>query len=131
MSNCYCILLRRASRRVTSLYDDALAPIGINLAQFSLLRNIRRAEPISLTDLGQRTELDRSTVSRNVKVLEKMELVVVANSQDQRETAVGLSDKGRQVLAEGAPLWDGVQAAIEAKLGDDASGQLKALLQTL
>ncbi len=131
MSNCYCILLRRASRRVTSLYDDALAPIGINLAQFSLLRNIQRAEPISLTDLGQRTELDRSTVSRNVKVLEKMELVVMANSQDQRETAVGLSDKGRQILAEGAPLWDGVQAAIEAKLGDDASGQLKALLQTL
>ncbi len=131
MSNCYCILLRRASRRVTSLYDDALAPIGINLAQFSLLRNIQRVEPISLTDLGQRTELDRSTVSRNVKVLEKMELVVVANSQDQRETAVGLSDKGRQILAEGAPLWDGVQAVIEAKLGDDASGQLKALLQTL
>ncbi|MBM3095387.1 MarR family transcriptional regulator [Ensifer sp. T173] len=131
MSYCYCILLRKASRRVTSLYDDALAPIGVNLAQFSLLRNIQRAEPISLTDLGQRTELDRSTVSRNVKVLEKMELVVMVSGQDQRESAVELSAKGRQVLRDGAPLWDGVQTAIEAKLGDKASAQLTALLQAL
>lgn len=131
MAHCYCILLRKASRRVTSLYDEALAPIGVNLAQFSLLRNIQRAEPISLTDLGQRTELDRSTVSRNVKVLEKMELVAMTNGQDQRESAVKLSDKGRRVLADGAPLWDGVQAEIETKLGNEASAQLTALLQAL
>lgn len=131
MANCYCILLRKASRRVTALYDEALTPIGVNLAQFSLLRNIQRAEPISLTDLGQRTELDRSTVSRNVKVLEKMGLVAMTSGQDHRETAVKLSDKGRQTLMEGAPLWDGVQAAIETKLGNEASAQLAALLQTL
>lgn len=131
MAHCYCILLRKASRRVTSLYDEALAPIGVNLAQFSLLRNIQRAEPISLTDLGQRTELDRSTVSRNVKVLEKMELVALINGQDQRESVVKLSDKGRRALADGAPLWDGVQAEIETKLGNEASAQLTTLLQAL
>lgn len=67
---CYCIVLRRASRRLTAIYDAALAPLGVNLAQFSLLRTIRRTEPVSLTRLGHETELDRSTVGRNVRVLE-------------------------------------------------------------
>ena len=124
-------MLRKASRKVTSLYDDALAPLGINIAQFSLLRNIQRAEPISLTELGHRMELDRSTVSRNVKVLEKMTLVAMQSGQDQRESVVALSDAGRQILRDGAPLWDGVQVAIEDKLGDKATAQLTALLHAI
>lgn len=59
---CHCIVLRKASRRVSSYYDEALAPLGVNIAQFSLLRNIDRMAPVSLTDLGMRVELDRSTV---------------------------------------------------------------------
>jgi len=124
-------MLRKASRKVTSLYDDALAPLGINIAQFSLLRNIQRAEPISLTELGNRMELDRSTVSRNVKVLEKMTLVAMQSGQDQRESVVALSDAGRQILRDGAPLWDGVQVAIEDKLGEKATAQLTALLHAI
>ena len=58
---CICIAVRKASRRLTARYDEALAPVGINLAQFSLLRNIRRHGPVSLTRLGELTELDRSS----------------------------------------------------------------------
>ena len=131
MSGCYCALLRKATRRVTSLYDDALQPIGINLAQFSLLRHIERDEPISMTELGRKIELERSTVSRNVKVLEGMGLVETGSGKDQREAVVELTENGRRVLEDGAPLWQGAQDRIEARLGTDAAAQLKELLQTL
>lgn len=131
MSRCYCALLRKATRRVTSLYDDALQPVGINLAQFSLLRHIERGEPISMTELGRKTELERSTVSRNVKVLEGMGLAATASGKDQREAVVELTKSGRRILKDGAPLWQAAQDQIEARLGEDAAAQLKELLQTL
>ncbi|WP_104665228.1 MarR family winged helix-turn-helix transcriptional regulator [Ensifer adhaerens] len=131
MSRCYCALLRKATRRVTSVYDDALQPIGLNLAQFSLLRHIARDEPISMTELARKIELERSTVSRNVKVLEGMGLAAVGGGKDQREAIVGLTENGHRILIDGAPLWQGAQDKIEARLGTDATAQLEDLLLAL
>jgi DNA-binding MarR family transcriptional regulator len=130
MTECYCTLLRTAARKATSLYDDALAPLGINIAQFSLLRRIARHAPISLTELGKLCELDRSTVGRNTKLLERMGLVKTVPSRDQREATLMLTEQGNGVLRDGAALWEQAQVAIEAALGIDAQ-RLKALLQTL
>lgn len=126
-SECYCVLLRKASRKVSSLYDGALKPLGINVAQFSLLRNIRRAEPISLTDLASRLELDRSTVGRNVRVLEKRKLVVLVPGEDQRETLLRLTDVAHRLLEQGAPLWEATQQRMEAAMGADLLQGLRRL----
>lgn len=127
---CYCVALRKASRKVTSLYDAALEPIGVNVAQFSLLRTIERAAPVSLTELGRMTELDRSTVGRNVRLLQRLGLVRVAPGADQREATVALAEPGRDVLRRGAPLWDEAQRKIESCLGP-AAAQLRTLLLAL
>lgn len=74
---CYCDVLRAATRKTTAIYDAALAPAGVNLAQFSLLRKIQRAGSVSLSELGRLAALDRSTIGRNVRVLQRMELVRV------------------------------------------------------
>lgn len=133
MSNdtCHCILLRKATRKVSSYYDEALAPLGVNIGQFSLLRNIRRMEPVSLTDLAHKVELDRSTVGRNAKVLERMELIAIGHGEDQREAVLTIAPKGREILEKGAPLWDGVQDDIEARLGREKAQQLQDLLAEL
>ncbi|MBO0139896.1 MarR family transcriptional regulator [Agrobacterium sp. Ap1] len=133
MSNdtCHCILLRKATRKVSSYYDEALAPLGVNIGQFSLLRNIRRMEPVSLTDLAHKVELDRSTVGRNAKVLERMELIAIGHGEDQREAVLTIAPKGREILEQGAPLWDGVQDDIEARLGQEKARQLQDLLAEL
>jgi DNA-binding MarR family transcriptional regulator len=131
LDTCHCILLRRASRKVSSYYDEALAPLGVNIGQFSLLRNIRSMQPVSLTDLALRVELDRSTVGRNTKVLERMGLVATGLGEDQREAQLSLSDSGHALLTEGAPLWDSVQANIEERLGRDKTQQLQELLNAL
>jgi len=133
MSNdtCHCILLRKATRKVSSYYDEALAPLGVNIGQFSLLRNIRRMEPVSLTDLAHKVELDRSTVGRNAKVLERMELIAIGHGEDQREAVLTIAPKGHEILEKGAPLWDGVQDDIEARLGHEKARQLQDLLAEL
>ncbi|CDZ48463.1 MarR family winged helix-turn-helix transcriptional regulator [Neorhizobium galegae] len=128
---CHCILLRKASRKVSSYYDEALAPLGVNIGQFSLLRNINRLAPISLTDLAVQVELDRSTVGRNAKVLERMGLVAIGHGEDQREAMLTVAPQGHAILKQGAPLWDGVQADIEARLGAEKTRQLQELLAAL
>ena len=128
---CICILLRQAARKSSAVYDEALAPIGINIAQFSLLRKISRAGSISLTELAQKAELDRSTMGRNAKVLQRMGLIEPAASDDHRETSVTLTDAGRDIVERGAPLWDKAQDEIEARLGDEGVEQLQALLRAI
>ncbi|MFK3691238.1 MarR family winged helix-turn-helix transcriptional regulator [Agrobacterium tumefaciens] len=130
-SHCHCILLRKASRKVSSYYDEALAPLGVNIAQFSLLRNINRTAPVSLTDLAARVELDRSTVGRNAKVLARMGLVAIGHGEDQREAMLSVTEEGHAILEAGAPLWDRVQDDIEARLGPEKTAQLQQLLEAL
>jgi len=115
--SCYCISLRKVSRRLTAVYDEALAPLGITVSQFSQLRNIKRLQPVSLTELAEVLELDRSTVGRNTKVLQRMGLVAItASAEDQRETTLTLTDEALALLKRATPIWNQVQERIEAKL---------------
>jgi len=130
MSNpCFCILLRQAARKSSSVYDRALAPLGINVAQFSLLRKIARAQSISLTELARLADLDRSTMGRNAKVLQRMDLIEQTSGEDHRETHIALTSTGRDLVERGAPLWDQAQEEIEAKLGSEGVEQLLTLLR--
>jgi len=130
-STCYCVVARTAARKTTALYDALLEPAGVTLAQFSLLRKIDRAGTASLTKLGQLTELDRSTIGRNVKALERLQLVRAALAKDQREAAVQLTRAGKRALKIGAPLWEEAQRRVEAALGDAGVAQLQTLALNL
>ena len=111
-SPCHCVQLRKATRKIGARYDAALEPLGINIAQFSLLRTVQRRQPISLTDLGRHLELDRSTMGRNVRVVEKLGLVELGRGKDQREAMVSLSERGSEVLRAAEPLWERCQDEI-------------------
>jgi DNA-binding MarR family transcriptional regulator len=131
MSDCYCISLRTAARKVSALYDDALAPAGINIGQLSMLRRIEKSSPLSLTELGHLSDLDRSTVGRNAKVLERMHLVQAVAGEDQREAALTLTAEGTKTLAEAAPLWERAQATIERAMDGGEAARLLTLLKAL
>lgn len=131
MTSCICIDLRKASRRLTGFYDEALAPAGVNIAQFSLLRKLRRHGAVSLSVLADLVELDRSTLGRNLRVLEKMGLVTLGPGKDQRESVAELTPSGQMTLSEGDPLWDRAQADIATRIGADGVRQLQALLGAL
>ena len=130
-THCLCTKLRRASRGVTRLYDDALAPVGLNAAQFSLLRNLQRLGQSSITCLAEAMGLDRSTLGRNLKVVQGMGLVDCGEGSDQRSRQVALSEAGQRLLEQGAPLWEQAQQALAKRLGADKRAQLMRLLDDL
>lgn len=132
MNDCYCARLRAATRRIGAVYDEALTPLGINVAQYALMSIIQRQQPLSLTELGNASELERSTVGRNVRVLERAGLVEVGRGEgDVRETAVNLSSRGAEVMLLARPRWEACQQAIEARLGADKIDALNALLDAI
>jgi DNA-binding MarR family transcriptional regulator len=132
MSTCYCISLRTAARKTSAIYDEALESFGINIAQYSLMRRIESAGRISLTELARLTELDRSTVGRNAKVLERMALVASITGRDHREATLELTGLGRKALADSRSAWETAQARIETLLGGpDGTTRLNDLLQAL
>lgn len=128
---CICTALRQASRKITARYDEALAPAGVNIAQFSLLRKLRRHGAMSLTALAELVELDRSTLGRNLRVLEKMGLVELKAGTDQRQAVAGLTEIGHRTLLTGDPLWDRAQAEMADSIGADGVKQLTALIGAL
>lgn len=132
MSPCHCTRLRSAARKVASVYDEALAPLGLSVAQYSLMRTIERRQPVSFTELGQLAQLDRSTVSRNVRVLDRRGLVEMTRSDDDhREAAVSLSARGADLMVEAMPLWEACQHKIETRLGPDRMNALNDVLHAL
>jgi DNA-binding MarR family transcriptional regulator len=129
--SCYCTMARSAARRITALYDETLAPTGVNVAQFALLKVLEQQGEIALTQLGDLLELDRSTIGRNVRVMEKMSLLVLKKGADQRVTTADLTKKGRRICNAGTTLWDKAQSRITRKLGRKQAFELRALLGAL
>ncbi|HSX72498.1 MAG TPA: MarR family winged helix-turn-helix transcriptional regulator [Pseudomonas sp.] len=130
-TQCLCTKLRRASRGVTRIYDEALADVGLNAAQFGLLRHLQRLDQPSISTLAEAMGLDRSTLGRNLRVVEGMGLVQLGSGADQRSRQVLLSEAGRQVLERGAPLWERAQQALALRLGADKRAELMRLLDDL
>lgn len=130
-TQCLCTKLRRASRGVTRLYDEALADVGLNAAQFSLLRYLQRLGQPSISALAEAMGLDRSTLGRNLRVVEGRGLLQLGGGSDQRSRQVALTDAGVRVLEQGAPLWERAQQELALRLGADKRAELMALLDDL
>ena len=132
MTPCFCTNLRLAARRLTAVYDAALAPLGINIGQYFLMRTVGDRRSTSLTELGRSAELDRSTVGRNVRVLERLGLVEAARgTADHREALVCLTPAGVLLLQQAQPLWDDAQSVTASRLGDDKLVALQAALAAI
>ena len=110
--------LRRATRAVSALYDDAMRPIGLRHSQFGLLVALALAEEANVSKLAGLLELDRTTMTRNLGPLERRGLVASGATDDARNRVLRLTEKGRDVLATALPIWARVQARIVGGLGD-------------
>jgi DNA-binding MarR family transcriptional regulator len=126
---CACNQLRRATRSITRLYDAAMAPAGLKVTQLPILVGLGSAGELPVTTLAEALALDRTTLTRNLKVLEERGLVSVAeDDEDARVRLVSLTEKGSQALAGALGSWKGVQDAVEAQFGSD---RLRALYRDL
>ncbi len=126
--NCACFNLRKAARAVTQLYDNILRPTGLRATQFSLLVATSLSGPITVTRLAEMGVIDRTTLTRNFKPLEKRGLIEVALGEDRRTRVVRLTRRGKEALRKALPLWKKGQAHIIRELGMERWSALKANL---
>ena len=117
---CLCANARRAALALTSVYDEALAPHGLKVTQFSLLHAIQRRERPNLAALAEATGLDRSTLGRNLRVLEAAGVVVLTPGEDQRDTVATLTAAGAATLRAATKAWRRLQERLSGALGEDA-----------
>jgi DNA-binding MarR family transcriptional regulator len=117
---CLCTGLRQAAQGMTEIYDEALAPSGLKITMFRVIRRLSDAGEPTITELAAIVDLDRSSLGRNLKVLEREGLVALGEGEDERSKAVRLTTKGKTALAEATPLWLGVQRRMKAKLSTEA-----------
>ena len=121
---CACYNLRRAARATTRLYDDFLRPGGLRSTQYSMLVATRLQGPVTLTKLAEMTVTERTTLSRNLTILEKKGLIVIEPGKDRRERQVSITELGLEVLTAAIPLWEAAQGHIEQGLGGDRMDSL-------
>jgi len=128
-SSCNCTALRKASRRISHLYDSALEPCGLRTTQRSILIQIARSGAPSLGELAEALVMDRGALTHNLKPLERDGLLEInVDPQDRRNRQVELTAKGRRKLEESARLWKGAQDGFETAFGAAKSAALREAL---
>ncbi len=109
--------LRRATRAVSRIYDEALAPSGLRGTQFSLLIALSFFKEAPLLRVAEELGLDRTTLTRNLQPLERAGLVASSPGKDQRVRLLRLTDAGQRALQRAYPLWEEAQAKVTKALG--------------
>ena len=121
--------LRKASRRVSQIYDRSLEPLGLTVTQYSLLSYLHAFDGISIGMLADKLVMDPTTLTRNVRPLERQGYVVLApDPNDRRSRCLHLTGSGRSILSQAKPAWARAQRHIDKALGDAGVPQLNATL---
>jgi DNA-binding MarR family transcriptional regulator len=128
---CVCYNVRKAARLVTQFYDTALEPSGLLGTQFVLLGAIGRAGAANLTRLAQSIGMDRTTLTRNLKPLERLGYVEMDAGLDRRTHIVRLTEQGRQAMTAALPFWQQAQTALVSRFGQERTAALLNELQAL
>lgn len=130
-ATCMGMHVRRASRIVTQVYDAALRPVGLGVNQFMLLSAIHLMGSAQITHLAQELFTDQTTLTRNLKLLEKRGLVTISPGEDRRVKLASLTAEGESTLAQALPLWEQAQANVREHLGQQKWQTLLSLLSEM
>ncbi len=123
-AECCCFNLRKVTRAVTQFYDRHLEPADIRATQFTLLLTLTSSSGKTLTDMAEGLVMDRTTLTRNLKPLEKAGLITTTKLPDRRTKGYVLTEKGTQAIEKGVPLWRKAQQQIVGQLGNAQYAQL-------
>ncbi|WP_374447688.1 MarR family winged helix-turn-helix transcriptional regulator [Stella sp.] len=116
---CLCLHVQRAARALARRFDEALRPVGLTNGQFSLLMALNRPAPATMREVTAVLAMDRTTLTANLKPLERRGLVAVAaDPADRRSRRLALTADGRAALAAAVPIWRRVHGTIEDRLAD-------------
>ncbi|HET9532224.1 MAG TPA: MarR family winged helix-turn-helix transcriptional regulator [Blastocatellia bacterium] len=116
---CMCASIRRVSRSLTQLYDEALRPAGLRATQFTLLQALSRKGEMTQGQLGQMLAIDSTTLTRTLEILSRDGWIQARRGEDRRERLLQLSPAGKRKLERALPHWKKLQARLRDALGDE------------
>lgn len=117
--SCGSFNFRRTARAVTRLYDQAFESFGIRSTQFTILVGIAKTQPTSMSALAEVLVIDRTTLTRSLRLLKKQGLLSVSERSTKRQRFLKLTPKGERVLAASLPAWRETHERFVKTLGTD------------
>lgn len=127
-SDCLATRVRQLSRIITRVYDDAMRPLGITASQYTLLAQLAARDGITAVDIGRDLDIEKSTLSRNLKRLLALGHIVMDPPAGRRGRGLHLTPKGQTVLREAYPIWSLAQRQTIAIMGSETRDTLDVLL---
>lgn len=129
---CLCLHVQRAARALARRFDEVLRPLDLTSGQFSLLMSLNRPEPPTIGSVAELLAMDRTTLTANLKPLERRGLVKVAvDKNDRRSRRLTITPAGRALLAEAYPLWRETHTALEFTIAHGSAEDLRKALMAL
>lgn len=125
--DCLCFASRRAARRITRAFDRQLRPHGLRITQFSILVMLILAGPLTIGELADRLSIERTTLSRNLALMESAAWITSRPGDDARARLVSVTRKGRAVVSASLGAWRRAQAAVAAIIGPSGGAALRTL----
>jgi DNA-binding MarR family transcriptional regulator len=127
---CHCTALRKASRRVSQLYDSALEPCGLRITQLAILNQIARSGAPAIGEMAETLVIDPGALAHNLKPLERDGLVEIrADPKDRRSRLVTLTAAGRRKRKQSATAWKRAQDGFDKAFGITKSPSLRKALE--
>ena len=121
---CTCGELRKAARAITLLYDNAFKSSGLLSTQFNVLQAIYNVHSMRISDLANKLGMDRTTLTRNLSVLEREGFIEISQGKDHRTRIVTATQKGRSAVAKAILLWNEVQHKVKQEMGENSWREL-------
>jgi DNA-binding MarR family transcriptional regulator len=128
-ASCVATRIRQLSRIITRVYDDAMRSLGITASQFILLTQLAQRDGITAVEIGLTLDIEKSTLSRNLKRLLALGLIVMDPPAGRRGRGLHLTPKGHAVIKEAYPLWQGAQQRTVSVMGPESRPTLDDLLR--
>ena len=126
-AGCLCLASRRAARRITRSFDRLLRPHGLRVTQFTILVMLMLRGPLMISELAEKLGIERTTLSRNLALLDAAGWVRVRPSHDGRSRSISVTAKGRAVVAASMDAWREAQNSVAAAIGPSGVNALRTL----
>jgi DNA-binding MarR family transcriptional regulator len=123
------LALRQAARHVSQIYDGHLASEGLRTTQYSILAKLNRLGPLSINELARSMVMDRTTLGRAIRPLERDKLLAIGAGDDARTRSLRLTPAGEARLRAAAAKWRAAQKEFEMAFGARDAADLRTVLQ--
>ena len=130
-NDCNCLAVRQAARHITQIYDRHLARCGLSATQYSLLSKLARLGPMSISELASAMVMDRTTLTRGLRPLERERLIAVGGGADGRTKKIEITAAGKAKHKAALLLWNGAQDEFESYLGRSAAQDLRSMMRRI